>query len=266
MHKCPHCQHQFGFIEPRGLGGGGKASAVKFLPWYGAASSLTPGSLCCGLGINKPRHFLVETQAHGGMLQSKLIRLSWLSRGEPGQRGSAGPLSLPPLSETNWGTSLRMHALEVSGRGPPNDNQQIWTSPFVVQHCSTDFTCYLERTCWQVLWCVHTRARQRQDKSWTCAFLWCLSHQVRHVWCERHHRNAQVQHLSCRCLVVVLLWCENTTTLWLWLDPMWSKRHRPLSKLRTWQTVYGVNLSNCQLFNFSQNLKKRTAGLFGQHI
>ena len=28
--------------------------------------------------------------------------------------------------------------------------------------------------------------------------------------CERHHRNAQVQHLSCRCLVVVLLWCENT--------------------------------------------------------
>ena len=28
-------------------------------------------------------------------------------------------------------------------------------------------------------------------------------------WCERH-RNAQVQHLSCRCLVVVLLWCENT--------------------------------------------------------
>ena len=57
----------------------------------------------------------------------------------------------------------------------------------------------------------------------------CLSHQVRHVWCERHHRNAQVQHLTCklvtfnlkkttkkhltcRCLVVVLLWCENTIT------------------------------------------------------
>ena len=33
---------------------------------------------------------------------------------------------------------------------------------------------------------------------------------VRHVWCERHHRNAQVQLLSCRCLVVILLWCENT--------------------------------------------------------
>ena len=32
-------------------------------------------------------------------------------------------------------------------------------------------------------------------------------------WCERHHRNAQVQHLSCRCLVVVLLWCENTINL-----------------------------------------------------
>ena len=31
--------------------------------------------------------------------------------------------------------------------------------------------------------------------------------------CERHNRNAQVQHLSCRCLVVVLLWCENTISL-----------------------------------------------------
>ena len=30
------------------------------------------------------------------------------------------------------------------------------------------------------------------------------------TWCERHHRNAKVQHLSCRCLVNVLLWCENT--------------------------------------------------------
>ena len=35
------------------------------------------------------------------------------------------------------------------------------------------------------------------------------------VWCERHHRNAQVQLLSCRCLVVVLLWCENTISLQL---------------------------------------------------
>ena len=32
------------------------------------------------------------------------------------------------------------------------------------------------------------------------------------AWCERHYRNAQVQHLSCRCLVV-LLWCENTIIL-----------------------------------------------------
>ena len=30
-------------------------------------------------------------------------------------------------------------------------------------------------------------------------------------WCQRHHRNAHVQHLSCRCLVVV--WCENTIRL-----------------------------------------------------
>ena len=64
------------------------------------------------------------------------------------------------------------------------------------------------------IWCFHTRARQhltRQDKSWTCAFLWCLSHQTCRTWCERHNRN--VQHLSCRCLVVVLLWCENTIYL-----------------------------------------------------
>ena len=57
-----------------------------------------------------------------------------------------------------------------------------------------------------------TTTRQRQDKSWTCAFLLCLSHQVCRTWCERHNRNAQVQHLSCRCLVVVLLWCESTIT------------------------------------------------------
>ena len=23
------------------------------------------------------------------------------------------------------------------------------------------------------------------------------------TWCERHHRNAQVKHLSCRCLALV---------------------------------------------------------------
>ena len=65
-------------------------------------------------------------------------------------------------------------------------------------------------------WCFHTRARQRQDKCWTCAFLLCLSHQVRQTWCERHNRNAQVQLLSCRCLVVVLLWCESTISLKSW--------------------------------------------------
>ena len=57
-----------------------------------------------------------------------------------------------------------------------------------------------------------TTTRQRQDKCWTCAFLWYLSHQICRTWCERHNRNAQVQHLSC-CLVVVLLWCENTITV-----------------------------------------------------
>ena len=45
--------------------------------------------------------------------------------------------------------------------------------------------------------------RQRQDTSWTCAFLWCLSHQICRTWCERHNRNAQVQHLSCPCLALV---------------------------------------------------------------
>ena len=38
----------------------------------------------------------------------------------------------------------------------------------------------------------------------------CLSHQICRTWCEKDNRNAQVQHLSCCCLVVVLLWCENT--------------------------------------------------------
>ena len=48
-----------------------------------------------------------------------------------------------------------------------------------------------------------TTTRQRQDKSWTCAFLWCLSHQTCRTWCERHNRNAPVQLLSCRCLALV---------------------------------------------------------------
>ena len=63
-----------------------------------------------------------------------------------------------------------------------------------------------------------TTTRQRQDKCWTYAFLWCLSHQVCRTWCERHNRNAQVQHLSCRCLVVVLLWCENFINLIFYLQ------------------------------------------------
>ena len=40
--------------------------------------------------------------------------------------------------------------------------------------------------------------------------------------CERHHRNAQVQHLSCRCLVVVLLWCENTIRS---VNRLWAAFH-----------------------------------------
>ena len=55
-----------------------------------------------------------------------------------------------------------------------------------------------------------TTTRQRQDKCWTCAFLWWLSHQTCRTWCERHHRNAQVQHLSCRCLALV--WKHHKTT------------------------------------------------------
>ena len=37
-----------------------------------------------------------------------------------------------------------------------------------------------------------------------------IQNQTCRTWCDRHHRNAQVQHLSCRCIVIVLLWCENT--------------------------------------------------------
>ena len=55
-----------------------------------------------------------------------------------------------------------------------------------------------------------TTTRQRQDKSWTCAFLLCLSHQVCRTWCERHNRNAQVQHLSRRCLALV--WKHHDTS------------------------------------------------------
>ena len=65
-------------------------------------------------------------------------------------------------------------------------------------------TCWRCRQLCDQLWCFHTRARQRQDKCWTCAFLWCLSHQVCRTWCERYHRNAQVQHLSYLALEVWL--------------------------------------------------------------
>ena len=56
-----------------------------------------------------------------------------------------------------------------------------------------------------------TMTRQRQDKCWTCAFLWCLSHRHCWTWWERHHRNAQVQHLSCRGLALV--WKHHCTCL-----------------------------------------------------
>ena len=64
--------------------------------------------------------------------------------------------------------------------------------------------------------CFHTRARQRQDNDKTttrqmlnlCIPMMPFTPSLPGR-CERHHRNAQVQHLSCR-LVVVLLWCENT--------------------------------------------------------
>ena len=77
------------------------------------------------------------------------------------------------------------------------------------------------------IWCFQTRARQRQDNDKTNVepvHSYDAFHTSRcRTWCERHHRNAQVQHLSCRCLVVVLslscrclvvvlLWFENTNT------------------------------------------------------
>ena len=40
-----------------------------------------------------------------------------------------------------------------------------------------------------------------------------------------HHRNAQVQHLSC-CLVVVLLWCENT------IRPLQGRQYMPLRRVK----------------------------------
>ena len=57
---------------------------------------------------------------------------------------------------------------------------------------------------------IKTTTRQRQDKCWTCAFLWCLSHQV----CRTCHGvkgfifmectgSTFVFLLSCRCLALV---------------------------------------------------------------
>ena len=82
-----------------------------------------------------------------------------------------------------------------------------------IMNDSTMQKIYTELT----LWCFHTRARQRQDNDKT---------NVEPVYCyyafhTRHvgpgvkgiiGMHMQVQHFSCRCLVVVLLWCENTMT------------------------------------------------------
>ena len=62
-----------------------------------------------------------------------------------------------------------------------------------------------------------TTTTQQQDKCLTCAFLWSLSHQVRQTWCERYHMNAQVQHLSCRCLALV--WKHHKTCYILYQQP-----------------------------------------------
>ena len=51
---------------------------------------------------------------------------------------------------------------------------------------------------------------QRLYRYISIVFVTMSLHLVYPTWCERHHRNAQIQHLSCCCLVVVLLWCENT--------------------------------------------------------
>ena len=90
-----------------------------------------------------------------------------------------------------------------------------------------------------------TRAQQarRKPASWNCSFCYCNgvftqeqdndktkvepvhSYDAFHAvvavklpcrcrrWCERHNRNAQIQHLSCRCLVFVLsLSCSGVKT------------------------------------------------------
>ena len=60
------------------------------------------------------------------------------------------------------------------------------------------------------LWCFHTRARQRQDndKTTTRQMLnLCIPMMPFTPTC------LVTRLLSCRCLVVVLLWCKNTITL-----------------------------------------------------
>ena len=53
-----------------------------------------------------------------------------------------------------------------------------------------------------------TTTRQ-QDKCWTCAFLWCLSHYVRLVVAGPGVKDIIGMHRLNICLVV-FLWCENT--------------------------------------------------------
>ena len=56
------------------------------------------------------------------------------------------------------------------------------------------------------LWCFHTRARQRQYDKTNVEPV--HSYDAFHTRSDKpgvnwHHRNAQVQHLSCRCLALV---------------------------------------------------------------
>ena len=69
--------------------------------------------------------------------------------------------------------------------------------------------------CYQELWCFHTRARQRQhnDKRMLnlCIPMMPFTPGVSccRTWCERHHRNAQVQHSF---VVVLSLSCSGVKT------------------------------------------------------
>ena len=53
------------------------------------------------------------------------------------------------------------------------------------------------------------------------------------TWCKRHHRNAQVQHLSCRHLVVLSLSCSGVKTPLVWLFLIIFPAHLQRSELGT---------------------------------